>query len=149
MRRKLFGIFVALLSAFTLSAQMPANENIAWRYSVEPLQGDTCAITLTATLAPGWHIYDFGPYTGGPNALEMLFAPKAGAEMVGSPEPQQEAHVAYSEMFKKDVGSYEGRPKFVQKVVVTAPETTVEVLIRADVCEDGGNCTSSESRLSV
>lgn len=149
MRRKLFGIFVALLSAFTLSAQMPANENIAWRYSVEPLQGDTCAITLTATLAPGWHIYDFGPYTSGPNALEMLFAPKAGAEMVGSPEPQQEAHVAYSEMFKKDVGSYEGRPKFVQKVVVTAPETTVEVLIRADVCEDGGNCTSSESRLSV
>ena len=147
--KKFFGTIVALLSAVVLSGQMPANENISWRYSVEPLQGDTCAITLTATIAPGWHIYDFGPYTGGPNALEILFAPKAGAELVGDTEAQQEAHIAYSEMFKKDVGSYEGRPKFVQKVVVTAPETSVDVLIKADVCEDGGNCTSSQSKLTV
>ena len=72
--KKFFGTIVALLSAVVLSGQMPANENISWRYSVEPLQGDTCAITLTATIAPGWHIYDFGPYTGGPNALEILFS---------------------------------------------------------------------------
>ncbi|MBO5903118.1 MAG: thioredoxin family protein [Tidjanibacter sp.] len=149
MVKKIFGTIVALLSAFVLSGQMPANENISWRYSVEPLQGDTCAVTLTATIAPGWHIYDFGPYAGGPNALEILLAPKVGAELVGDIEAQQEAHIAYSEMFKKDVGSYEGRPKFVQKVVTTAPETTIDVLIKADVCEDGGSCTSSQSKLTV
>ena len=149
MVKKIFGTIVALLSAFVLSGQMPANENISWRYSVEPLQGDTCAVTLTATIAPGWHIYDFGPYAGGPNALEILLAPKVGAELVGDIEAQQEAHIAYSEMFKKDVRTYEGRPKFVQKVVTTAPETTIDVLIKADVCEDGGSCTSSQSKLTV
>ena len=148
MKKRVFAAIVALLAAFVVSAQ-PANQNISWRSSVEALEGDTCAITLTATLAPGWHIYDFGPYTGGPNALKIQFAPKAGVEIVGEVEPLQEAHREYMEAFNKEVGTYEGRPKFVQKVVVTAPESSVDVIINADVCEDGGDCTSSVNKLSV
>ncbi len=148
MKRKLFCLLCALCSALLLSAQLP-NEHVSWRYDVKAEDGDTYVITLSASIAPGWHIYDFGPYVGGPNALEILFAPKEGMELVGDITPLQEAKRKMEPLFGKEVGSYERKAQFEQKVKVTASPAVMEVLIKSDVCEDGGNCTSSQSRMTI
>ncbi len=131
-----------------LSAQLP-NENVSWRYDVKADGGDQYVVTLTATIAPGWHIYDFGPYEGGPNALEILFAPKEGLELVGDITPLQEAKRKMEPLFGMEVGSYERRAQFEQRVKTTASPAILEVLIKSDVCEDGGNCTSTQSRMTI
>ena len=149
--KKFFGTIVALLSAVVLSGQMPANENISWRYSVEPLQGDTCAITLTATIAPGWHIYDFGPYTGGPNALEILFAPKAGAELVGDTEAQQElAAGAQITSIPTVMGFRDGILLFSQPGVLPAAglESLISQLKELDMDDVRAKLAAAESEMT-
>ena len=70
----------ALLTAVGVQAQQ-----VAWTGSAEHLQGNDYRILIEAAIPSGYHMYDMGPYEGGPNATTFLFTAE-GAALEGSVE---------------------------------------------------------------
>lgn len=65
---------VAALFAFTAATA----QNVSWKSSVEHLEGDVYRIVLEASIPAPYHMYDMGPYEGGPNATAIVFTPGDG-----------------------------------------------------------------------
>ena len=60
--RTLLPVLAAVI-ATTVSAQ-----SVSWKSTVQHLDGQTYRIVLEASIPAPWHMYDMGPYEGGPNA---------------------------------------------------------------------------------
>lgn len=79
--RTLLPVLAAMI-ATTVSAQ-----SVSWKSSVQHLDGQTYRIVLEASIPAPWHMYDMGPYEGGPNATTITFTPGEGAVLEGGVEP--------------------------------------------------------------
>ena len=60
-----------LLPAIGLEAQKP--DPVAWETSVESMGEDVYLLRIEARIEAPWHIYDTGPYEGGPNPTTISF----------------------------------------------------------------------------
>ena len=78
--RTLLPVLAAMI-ATTVSAQ-----SVSWKSSVQHLDGQTYRIVLEASIPAPWHMYDMGPYEGGPNATTITFTPGEGAVLEGGVE---------------------------------------------------------------
>lgn len=72
--RSLLPVIAALFAA-TAGAQ-----NADWKSTVEPLEGDTYRIVLEASIPAPYHMYDMGPYEGGPNAHRHRLHARRGSD---------------------------------------------------------------------
>ena len=112
---KKIGLFllVVLASVWTLSAQ----ENpVHWNTSVEKGSNGLYTIRFTARIEVPWHMYDMGPYEGGPNATTITFKPNKSYTLVGSVKQQSTPHKKYDPLFEMEIGTFTGRATFVQQV---------------------------------
>ena len=71
----------AMFAVTAVSAQ-----NVSWKSTVEHLDGDMYRIVLEASIPAPYHMYDMGPYEGGPNATTITFTAGAGATLEGGVE---------------------------------------------------------------
>ncbi|MBR4149486.1 MAG: hypothetical protein IKT94_05070, partial [Rikenellaceae bacterium] len=115
--KKFFALFISLLFSAVAIAQ-PASP-VKWSASAVESDGDTYEVHLTADIDQGWHIYDFGPYA------EDLYISTTeitidGAEKVGSITPSKEPHRAYDDVYEAEIGTWEGKVVFIQKVKAAA-----------------------------
>ncbi len=62
-----YGHLLTLL-ALTLTSLAASAQSVQWDSKVEPVEGNQYRIVLEATIPAGYHMYDMGPYEGGPNA---------------------------------------------------------------------------------
>ena len=74
---------VLALTSLSLSAQ--PIDPVAWKTSVKQDAEGVYAITFSASVDKGWHIYDLGPYEGGPMATTFTFEGE-GFELQGAVE---------------------------------------------------------------
>lgn len=112
---KKIGLFllVVLASVWTLSAQ----ENpVHWNTSVGKGSNGIYTIRFTARIEVPWHMYDMGPYEGGPNATTITFKPDKSYTLVGSVKQQSTPHKKYDPLFEMEIGTFTGRATFVQQV---------------------------------
>lgn len=112
---KKIGLFllVVLASVWTLHAQ----ENpVHWNTSVEKGSNGIYTIRFTARIEAPWHMYDMGPYEGGPNATTITFKPDNSYTLVGSVKQQSTPHKKYDPLFEMEIGTFTGRATFVQQV---------------------------------
>lgn len=70
-----------LLPAIGLEAQKP--DPVAWETSVESMGEDVYLLRIEARIEAPWHIYDMGPYEGGPNPTTISFESNPDAELIG------------------------------------------------------------------
>ena len=72
MFKKLFLSVIALVLGCVAYAQV---ENpVSWSAKVESLGNNLYEIVLTGDITGDWHIYDLGPYEGGPIATSVTVA---------------------------------------------------------------------------
>lgn len=112
---KKIGLFllVVMASVWTLRAQ----ENpVHWNTSVEKGSNGIYTIRFTARIEAPWHMYDMGPYEGGPNATTITFKPDNSYTLVGSVKQQSTPHKKYDPLFEMEIGTFTGRATFVQQV---------------------------------
>lgn len=76
-------------------------------------------IIFTATIERGWHLYDMGPYEGGPNATEFTFNLDDRAELVGGVEYKTEPIKTFDDIFEMNIGYFEKSALFVQKIKIS------------------------------
>lgn len=136
MKKRVSMISVVLLSVLNMSAQ---SNPVRWEVSAGRLDGGLTQIILRADVAQGWHLYDMGPYPGGPNPTVFTFVPGAGAELVGGVEYLTAPVRGFDQMFGMKIGSFEGSASFAQKVRGPAG-ATVGVNVEWMCCNDR-SCT--------
>ena len=87
-----------------------------------------------------WHIYDLGPYDGGPNPTVLKIEEVAGIKLVGTPYIKSDVHKAFDEMFNMEIGTCENGVVLAQKVEVSsASPVTLTANIEWQAC-DNGSC---------
>ena len=132
-------LFVAAISSVMAFAQ-PV-EPVAWSSSVEQIAQGEYRIVVKANIEQGWHIYDLGPYEGGPMATAFTFEP-ADYELVGGIEAQGELVRHYDDIYEMEIGYYEGEVVFSQ--VVKSSGAKIVAAVEYMACNDE-NCITSDT----
>ena len=100
-------LLVVLASIGNLSAQ----ENpVHWKTSVEKGSNGVYTIRFTARIDAPWHMYDMGPYEGGPNATTITFTPDKSYSLVGSVKQVSTPTKKYDPLFEMEIGTFAGSP---------------------------------------
>ncbi len=140
-------IFLTVVMAFSAAVAFAQPiEPVTWSSSVEKISEGEYRVDFKASVADGWHMYDLGPYEGGPMATAFTFDPIEGYELVGEVKPSKESVREMNEIFEMVIGSYEGEVIFSQ--VIKAPEgAKVNGVVEWMACSD--QCTNGEWEFSV
>ena len=135
---------LAAVAVTTASAQ-----SVSWKNSVEHLDGDTYRIVLEASIPAPYHMYDMGPYDGGPNATTFTVTPGAGAVLEGGVEQLTQPERHYDKTFEMEIGTFAKKARFAQKVKLTAPAANVGVRIDWMICDDTSCLPPDDTELTV
>src|SRR5574344_908779 len=116
---------------------------------------DIYEIQLVASIDPEWHVYDFGPYTDGPNATIYKVAAAAGFQLnkdfklVGKPFIKGKVTKAYDDIFQMKIGTFGSGAILVQKVQVLSDKPVKVVAhIEWQACKSG-NCVNGDKDFNV
>lgn len=142
--RTLLTALAVAVAAFTAHGQQ-----VAWKSSVEHLDGDDYRILFTATVPAGYHMYDMGPYEDGPNATTITFRPAEGLRIEGSVEQLDTPHRYVDELFGMEIGTFEGKVRFAQRVRLTAPRASVTATIEWMICDDKSCMPPEDLELTI
>lgn len=142
-------IRILLLTLAVLFTTAAAAQNVTWKSTVEPLGGDTCRIVLEAAIPVPYHMYDMGPYEGGPNATTIEFAPAEGVTYLGGVEQLSKPERHYDELFGMEIGTFAGKALFAQQVRLTAPRATVKASLEWMICDDTSCMPPEDTELTI
>ena len=132
-----------------LTAALAAAQSVTWKSSVEPLGGDAYRIVLEAAIPAGYHMYDMGPYEGGPTATTIVLTPGEGVQLDGPVEQLTKAHTYYDELFGMRIGTLSGKPRFAQKVHLATAKGTVAAQLEWMICNDSSCMPPDETELTI
>ena len=140
---KLKALFTTMIAMFlSIMAFAQSVDPVAWSSSVEKISDDEYRIIYKATIEPGWHIYDMGPYElGGPMATAFTFESTDGYELQGDVEAQGELVRHYDDIYCMEIGYYEGEVTFSQ--VVKSAGAEVVAVVDYMACNDS-NCVTGD-----
>ena len=141
--RSLLPVIAALFAA-TAGAQ-----NADWKSTVEPLEGDTYRIVLEASIPAPYHMYDMGPYEGGPNATAIVFMPGEGVTLEGGVEQLTTPDRHYDKTFEMEIGTFAGKARFAQRVKLSVPESSVKAQIEWMLCDDTSCMPPDDTELTI
>ena len=139
---RLFTSLVALLMVQAVSAQ-----TVSWKMEAGEIEDGRCRLVLTAEIPDGYHMYDLGPYVGGPTATSILFTVEGG-EAEGELKALTEAHKAYDDIFMMEIGTYEMAAEFEQWIRLEGEGAHVTAQLEWQICNDTG-CIPGDDELSI
>ena len=144
--KSIFLTLAVALTSLSAMAQPQLFDPVAWSTSVEQIAEGEYRIDFKASIEEGWHMYDLGPYEGGPLATAFTFDPIEGYELVGAVTANKESVRQMDEVFEMEIGHYEGDVVFSQ--VVKAPQgADVKCMVEWQACSD--QCVNGEKEFSI
>ena len=147
--QKLIQRILLPLLALTLGVTTLHAQEVGWTGSVEPLGGAEYELRFEAAIPSGFHMYDMGPYEGGPNPTVITLSPEAGVELVGSVEQRTKPHRYFGQMFGMEIGTFSGKALFTQRVRLTAAQAKVRAAIEWMICDDKSCMPPSDTELTL
>lgn len=119
-------LFVSLLAVGQV------DDPVSWSSKV-----DGNKVVFTAKIDGAWHMYDLGPYTGGPNATVFTFDLPAGVKLDGKITPLSKSDVKMDEIFGMKIGTYAKTASFSQSFINTSgKDVVVKASVEWQVCDD-------------
>ncbi|MDR0765518.1 MAG: thioredoxin family protein [Odoribacteraceae bacterium] len=137
MRRKLF-VFIVASCLGTLPGFAQILNPTRWSSSIEKTGENAYAVTLKASIQPGWVIYSMFTPDGGPLKAEMTVAEEATGqvELPGAPA-EKEPRKKFDDIFKVDVIYFAGEYEVTREVKVIDPAlSALHVAISFQACEE-------------
>lgn len=147
--QKLIQRILLPLLALTLGVTTLHAQEVGWTGSVEPLGGAEYELRFEAAIPSGFHMYDMGPYEGGPNPTVITLSPEAGVELVGSVEQRTKPHRYFDQMFGMEIGTFSGKALFTQRMRLTAAQAKVRAAIEWMICDDKSCMPPSDTELTL
>lgn len=145
--QKLIRNLLPVLAALTAATAF--GQKVAWTGTAEPLENNEYRIVIEAAIPAPYHMYDMGPYEGGPNATAITFAPAEGVAFEGGVEPLTTPHRYFDEMFQMEIGTYEGKAQFAQRVRLSVPQAEVKATIEWMICDDKSCMPPEDTELTI
>ncbi|HNY05735.1 MAG TPA: cytochrome c biogenesis protein CcdA [Candidatus Egerieousia sp.] len=161
--KKIYRIFAALIIVCGLQSAVFAGvpqfgnvgDPVTWTQKIASDGNDIYEVQLVASIEPEWHVYDFGPYTDGPNATTYKVVPASGFllnkdfRLIGKPFIKGKVTKSYDDIFQMNIGTFGSGTVLVQKVQVLSNKT-VQVVVHVEwqACKSG-NCVNGEKDLNV
>lgn len=137
-----------LASFLSLSAQI--TQPVSWSISSNDLGDNQYEIVLTAEIEPSWHIYDLGPYQGGPNPTALTFELSEEYELIGEPYIKSQVKRGYDEAFEMEIGTCDSPVIVAQKIKrVSEYETIIKVTVEWQACNHGSCIPPEEELLKI
>ncbi len=141
-------LLVVLASIGNLSAQ----ENpVHWKTSVEKGSNGVYTIRFTARIDAPWHMYDMGPYEGGPNATTITFTPDKSYSLVGSVKQVSTPTKKYDPLFEMEIGTFAGEATFTQQVKLAPSVSEARILATVEwmACDESSCLPPSDQELII
>lgn len=112
-----FKLLIATLLAglFSGTAYAQVENPVSWKFQSAGQQ-----VEMTATISGAWHMYDIGPYEGGPNATTFIFELPAGVTLDGGIIQVTRPTRIQDEIFGMEIGYFAKSAKFIQKFKISA-----------------------------
>ena len=142
--RILLPLFAALFAAASAAGQ-----NVTWTGTAERLDDNAYRIVLEAAIPAGYHMYDMGPYDGGPNATTITFTPNEDVTLEGSVEQLDTPHRYFDELFGMEIGTFSGKARFAQRVKLAAPQAALKAQIEWMICDDTSCMPPDDTELTI
>ena len=134
----------AMFAVTAVSAQ-----NVSWKSTVEHLDGDMYRIVLEASIPAPYHMYDMGPYEGGPNATTITFTAGAGATLEGGVEQLSTPERHYDKTFEMEIGTFAGKALFAQRVKLAAEKAAVTAQLEWMICDDTSCMPPEDTEMTI
>ena len=142
--RILLPLFAALFAAASAAGQ-----NVTWTGTAERLDDNAYRIVLEAAIPAGYHMYDMGPYDGGPNATTITFTPNEDVTLEGGVEQLDTPHRYFDELFGMEIGTFSGKARFAQWVKLAAPQAALKAQIEWMICDDTSCMPPDDTELTI
>ncbi|MDR0756671.1 MAG: thioredoxin family protein [Tannerella sp.] len=117
------GIIFAGLTFVSLFAYSQIFTPVKWDIGLVDSESAEKEITFTATVDPGWHVYDMNLPKGGPISTGIAYERRQGVELIGEPKSSVAPTAVYDDMFDMELRWYSGKVVFTQKIKVTDPKS--------------------------
>lgn len=126
-----------LLTLIVCTANAIGAGQVRWNYKVVGDNTDTPALEITASVAPGFHLYSQDNPEGGGVPLSFRFS-FTGCSADGPVKADKAYTKAYDDILMVDEHYYTGTVKFTQKLKPSAKEWSAKVEIGGQYCDDRG-----------
>lgn len=148
---KLFrNIFLSLIAAAAALPALAQPEVVHWSAAkAAHVEGDLYRVTFTVKIDAGWHIYDLGPYEGGPIATNFTFTPGAGVELVGKAKQPKAPAKVQDPVWGMPVGYLSGTATFTQDVRLKGDKGVLKGVVEYQSCNDESCLPPLEHEFSV
>ena len=111
--KKIILSIIAAACAIALNAQ---GNPVTWNWSINDDGDGTKTLVFDATVDEGFHLYDLGPYEGGPTPTSFTFTTEGDVELIGGVGYGTEPVRAQDDIFGMEIGSFTGKARFTQKL---------------------------------
>lgn len=153
--KKLSGVFLLLFSFITVAQAQFQNPNakmydpVKWAYNAEKIGGNEYNLIITATIAPGWHVYSQFIEAGGPIPTSFKFEPSAAYSLKGKVAESPKAISAYDKTFDMQIAWHSDKVTFKQTIILREPKTIVSGVLEFMVCDDERCLPPAEVEFSI
>lgn len=133
MNKVFFFLLLFLLSGFS---QAQIERPVTWRFSAQADGDQQVTLTLTATIAKGWHVYSQFIEDDGPVPTSFTFEPSKEYSLIGKVAEKSEAIKGFDKTFNMNIIWFANQAVFAQKVKPHVPKGTIKGKLEFMVCND-------------
>ncbi len=145
-------LLITLIGLFSVNAFAQMMEQpITWRSSLEKVDGNVYEVLIQGEIADTqWHIYDLGPYEGGPNPTVLTVETNGNAKIVGKPYIKTKVVKHMDEMFGMEIGYCEEKVVVAQKIeLIKDTETEILAVIEWQACNNGSCLPPTDQEFKI
>jgi len=137
-----------LLLAGSINAQV--KNPVKWKIEYKESGKNMYEIVFNASIGEGWHLYDLGPYTDGPNPTVFTFDASPNYKKSGGVKMLIQPKIEFDEMFQMKIGYFLNKAQFAQTFQVLSKDSvTVKGFIEWMVCDNGSCLPPTEYEFAV
>lgn len=130
--KKIFPLFLLLLTVTWPTRAQDESNPVHWSTAVQKTGEGVYDIRFTARIDSPWHMYDMGPYDGGPNATVFTFSPNDNYTLIGKTRQESKPSKKFDPLFDTEIGTFAGRAVFVQQVKLVSPAGGARIAVNIE-----------------
>ncbi len=121
-----------LLTVAGVSRAQDEPDPVHWSSAVQEVDNGLYDIRFTARIDSPWHLYDIGPYDGGPNATHFKFNPGDSCALVGAICQETKPSRKFDPLFGMEIGTFTRQAVFVQRVKLVPPARGAQITVQVE-----------------
>nr|MBE6192225.1 thiol:disulfide interchange protein [Rikenellaceae bacterium] len=145
MKKLMFRMWLLAVALFAVESL--AAQDVRWTVKTDSVAGERYRLLFEAEIPMGYHMYDLGPYVGGPMPTTIAITAD-GAEVEGALEALDKPHREYDAIFDMEIGYYERMARFAQWVRLVDTGAVVKAQLDWQICRQGA-CVPGDIELSI